>query len=132
MTVRPRQRVLGAEFALAYLAGVATFALVAVAVAAIESDLPVLLLAVALVGAVLAVAHGPGVAYAVPVAMASVLAYDWYYLPPTHAHELPDMANLGGMLVYLALAVLIGQIASRAGHRAAVSDAARGELTEEQ
>ena len=64
--------------------------------------------------------------------MASVLAYDWYYLPPTHAHEFPDSANLGGLLVYLALAVLIGQIASRAGRRAAVSDAVRSELTEQQ
>ena len=130
--VRARQLVLGAEVALAFLAGAATFTLVAVAVAVIEADVPVLLLAVALVGVVLAVAHGPGVAYAVPVAMASVLAYDWYYVPPTHAHELPDSANLVDVLVYLALAVLIGQIASRAGHRAAVSDAARGELTEEQ
>jgi signal transduction histidine kinase len=132
MAMRARQLVPGAEVALAFLAGATTFALVAVAVAAIESDLPVVLLAVTLVGAVLAVAYGPGVAYAVPVAMASVLAYDWYYLPPTHAHELPDAANLVGVLVYLALAVLIGQIASRAGHRAAVSDAARSELTEEQ
>jgi signal transduction histidine kinase len=121
-----------AEVALAFLAGAATFALVGVAVAAIESDVPVLALAVVLLGVVLAVARSPGVAYAVPVAMASVLAYDWYYLPPTHAHEFPDSANLGGLLVYLALAVLIGQIASRAGRRAAVADAARGRLTEEQ
>ena len=53
-------------------------------------------------------------------------------MPPTHAHELPDSANLADLLVFLALAVLIGQITSRAGHRAAVSDAARGELTDEQ
>jgi GAF domain-containing protein len=123
---------LGAEVALAFLAGAATFALVGVAVAAIESDVTVLVLAVVLLGVVLAVARSPGVAYAVPVAMAGVLAYDWYYLPPTHAHELPDSANLGDLLVYLALAVLIGQIATRAGHRAAVADAARGQLTEEQ
>jgi signal transduction histidine kinase len=121
-----------AEVALAFLAGAATFALVGVAVAAIESDVPVLAFAVVLLAVVLAVARSPGVAYAVPIAMASVLAYDWYYLPPTHAHEFPDSANLGGLLVYLALAVLIGQIASRAGHRAAVADAARGQLTEEQ
>src|SRR5918998_3742440 len=101
MAVRTRQLAMGAEVALAFLAGAGTFALVAVAVAAIESDVPVLLLAIVLVGAVLAVANGPGVAYAVPVAMASVPAYDWYYLPPTHSHEFPDSANLGGLLVYL-------------------------------
>jgi GAF domain-containing protein len=132
MAVRARQLHPGAEVALAFLAGAATFALVAVAVATIGVDVPVLLLAVALLGAILAVAHGPGAAYAVPVAMASVLAYDWYYLPPTHPHEFPDSANLADLLVYLALGVLIGQITSRAGYRAAVSDAARAELTQEQ
>ena len=121
-----------AEVALAFLASATTFALVGVAVAAIESHVPVLLLAVGLVGAVLAIANGPGVAYAFPVAMAGVLAYDWYYVPPTHADEFPDSANLGRLLVYLALAVLIGQVASRAGRRAAVSDAVRSELTEQQ
>jgi signal transduction histidine kinase len=122
----------GVEVAIAFLAGAATFAVVAVAVAAIESDVPVLLLAVPLVGAVVAVARRAGAAYAVPVAMASVLAYDWYYMPPTHAHEVPDRASLAELLVFLALAVLIGQIASRAGQRAEASDAARGELTDEQ
>ena len=90
MAVRARQRVLSAEVAFAFLVGVATFALVAVTVAAIEIDVPVLLLAVVLAGAVVAVARRLGVAYAVPVAMASVLAYDWYYLPPIHDEEIPD------------------------------------------
>jgi signal transduction histidine kinase len=129
---RARQLGVGAEVALASCAGLVTFAVVAVAVAAIGLDVPLLLLAVALVGAVVVIAQRLGAAYAVPVAMACVLAYDWYYVPPTHAHELPDSANLADLLVYLALAVLIGQITSRAGHRAAVSDAARGELVEEQ
>jgi signal transduction histidine kinase len=132
MAVRERRLVLGAEVALALLAGAAAFVVVAIAVAAIGSDVPVLLLAIALIGVIVAVAHGPGVAYAVPVAMASFLAYDWYYVPPTHAHEFPDSANLADLFTYLAVAVLIGQIASRAGRRADASDAARSELTEEQ
>jgi len=130
--MRSRLSGVGVEAALASLAGAATFAVVAVAVATIESDAPVLLLAVALLGGVVFVARHLGAAYAVPVAMTGVLAYDWYYVPPTHAHALPDSENLGQLLVYVALAVMIGQIVSRAGHRAAVSDAARGELTEEQ
>ena len=115
MAVRARQLVLSAEVAFAFLVGAATFALVAVTVAAIEIDVPVLLLAVVLAGAVVAVARRLGVAYAVPVAMASVLAYDWYYLPPIHDEEIPDLENLAGLLVYLALAVVIGQFASHAG-----------------
>ena len=124
MAVRARQLVLSAEVAFAFLVGVATFALVAVTVAAIEIDVPVLLLAVVLAGAVVAVARRLGVAYAIPVAMASVLAYDWYYLPPIHDEEIPDLENLVGLLVYLALAVVIGQFASHAGRCAAVSEAA--------
>src|ERR687892_19695 len=107
VAVRARQPGMAAEVMLAFLAGLATFAL-----AVLESDVPVLLLAVPLVAAISVVAHGPGVAYAVPVAMASVHAYDWYYLPPIHGNEFPDAENLAGLLVYLALAVLIGQIAS--------------------
>jgi len=119
------------EAARASVAGAATFAVVAVAVVAIESDVPVLLLAVVLVGGVIVIARHLGAPYAVPIAMTGLLAYDWYYVPPTHPHELPDSENLGQLVVYIALAVLIGQIVSRAGHRAAVSDAARSELTEE-
>jgi signal transduction histidine kinase len=130
--VRARRRAASAELALAFLAGAASFALVSIVVVAIEADVPVLLVAVALVGAVAFVATRAGVAYAVPVAMASVLAYDWYYIPPTHDHDFPDSANLAALLVYLVLAVLIGQISSHAGRRAAASDAARGELAKEQ
>ena len=130
--VRGRRRALSAELALAFLAGAVAFAIVGWAVAAIESDVLDLLLAAALLGAFLGLARGVGVAYAVPVAMAIILAYDWYYVPPVHDNEFPDSANLAVLLVYFVLAVVIGQVASRAGRRAAVSDAARDELAEEQ
>ena len=130
--LRARRRALSAEPALAFLAGTGTFAVVGFVLATIEPDVPVLLLAVPIIAAVVGLARRAGVAYAVPVAMTSVLAYDWYFIPPTHPHEFPDSENLAAVLVFAALGVAIGQIASRAGHRAAVSDAARGELAEEQ
>jgi GAF domain-containing protein len=132
-TVARAQRVpLGAEIALAFLAGAGTFALVAVVVAGIESDVPIVLLGVLLVAAIVAVARLGGVAYAVPIGMAGMLAYDWYYLPPIHPLEFPDSANLADLLVYLAVAVLIGELAAHATRRAEVSEAARTEIAEEQ
>jgi GAF domain-containing protein len=73
-----------------------------------------------------------GVAYGVPLAMAALLAYDWYVIPPTHGLDLPDAANLGDLLVYLGIAALIGALAADAGRRASVSEEARSELAAEQ
>jgi GAF domain-containing protein len=127
------QRVpLGAEIALAFLAGAGTFVLVAVVVAGIKSDVLIVLLGVPFVAAIVAVARLGGVAYAVPIAMAGMLAYDWFYLPPTHPLEFPDSANLADLLVYLAVAVLIGELAAHATRHAEVSEAARTKLVEEQ
>jgi GAF domain-containing protein len=105
---------------------------VALVVAGIKSDVPVVLLGVLLAAAVIAVARLEGVAYAVPIAMAAMLAYDWYFLPPTHPLEFPTGANLADLLVYLAVAVLIGELAAQATRQAQVSEAARAQIGKEQ
>jgi signal transduction histidine kinase len=122
---------LGVEAALAFVAGAASFALVAVTVVAAGSELVVRLLAVIYLGAVVAMLRFWGVAYAVPAAVAILLAYDWYYVPPTHPHRFPDATNVGYLVAYLAAGVLIGELAAHAGRRAAVSESARSELVEE-
>jgi signal transduction histidine kinase len=73
-----------------------------------------------------------GVAYAVPAAVAVLLAYDWYVVPPTHSHAFPRSADLAYLLIYLLAGVLIGELASYAGRRADVSEGARSKLAEEQ
>ena len=70
------------------------------------------------VAAIFWIAHTWGVAYGVPVAMAAVLAYDWFQVPPTHPLEIPDTANLEELLVFFALAVLVGEAAAYASQRA--------------
>jgi K+-sensing histidine kinase KdpD len=134
VTVSARaQRVpLAAEIALAFLAGAGTFAVVGVVVSGIESHVVVGLVGVPYAAAVAAVARGWGVVYAVPIAMAGILAYDWFYLPPTHPLEFPDAANLVDLLVYLALAVLVGELAAHAARRGEVSEVARSVLATEQ
>lgn len=127
------QRVpLGAEIALAFLAGAGTYALLAVILAGVESDFVVVLIGIPYVAAVVAVARSAGVVYAVPVALAGMLAYDWHYVPPTHALEFPDSANLVHLLAYLAVAVLVGELAAHAARRAEVPERARGEIADEQ
>jgi signal transduction histidine kinase len=129
---RARLVPLGAEVALAFVAGAAFFTVAAVAVERADSDFVVALLGVAYVAAIVAMFRAWGVAYVVPPAMAGLLAYDWYYLPPTHPLAFPDSENLADLLVYLAVGVLIGQLAAGAVRRADVSEMARGELVAEQ
>ena len=123
---------LGVEIALAFAAGTAAFALAGAVFDGVDSDAVVLLLGAVYLASVVAVARIVGVAYAVPVGMAGLLAYDWYYLPPTHPLELPDSANLVHLIVYLGVAVLLGELAAHAARRAETADRARGEIADEQ
>jgi signal transduction histidine kinase len=126
------QRVPWVQVVLAFAAGAGTFWLAGVALAGLDSALIAVLLGVVFLVAVVATALVASVAYAIPVAMAGMLAYDWFYLPPTHPLEVPDSANLVDLLVYLAVAVLIGELAAHAIRRAERSDRARGAIAEEQ
>jgi hypothetical protein len=121
-----------AEVVLAFLAGGAAFWLAAVALSATDSDVLVVLLGLAYLAGVVALARGLGIAYAVPVAMAGMLAYDWFSLPPTHALEVPDTANLVDLLAFLGVGVLIGQLAANAVRRAERSEQSRAVIGMEQ
>src|SRR4051794_17170486 len=122
----------GTEAVLALCAGTATFALVAVTLAATESDLVTLFVGAGCITAIVATARFWGIAPAAPVAMAGLLAFDWFQFPPTHPHRFPSAADLAALFAYLGLAVLIGELAAHAGRRADVSEVARSALAEEQ
>ena len=122
----------GAEIGVAALVAVACFVIVAVAVAVVDSVVLVSVIAIACLAAVTVVDRVWDIAYAVPVAIASLVAFDWFELPPTHPHALPDAANAGTLLVYLAGGVLVGRLAASAARRAEAEEAARRELFEEQ
>jgi signal transduction histidine kinase len=122
---------LGAEFALAFTVGAASFGVMAVALASLEPRALVALIGAAGIVAVLAVERYWGIAYAVPAAIAVLVAYDWFVFPPTHPRAFPDSANLAGLLVYIAVAALVGELAAHATRRADVSEAARTELAED-
>jgi signal transduction histidine kinase len=123
---------LGAEVVLAFVAGLASFAVVSLAVIGGNSDAVIILIVVLCIAALGAMFRFWGAEYAVPAALAAVLAFDWFYFPPTHSHEFPNAENLANLFAMIAVGVLVGELAARAGRRAAASELARGELADEQ
>jgi signal transduction histidine kinase len=122
----------GVEAALAFAASAASFALTSAILVADGSDVLAAVIAASAAIVVLAISRGAGASYALPVAVAVVLSFDWYLVPPTHPHRFPGAADLGYLLVFLAGGVLLGDLIARAGRRAETSESARSELAEEQ
>ncbi|MGH3143573.1 MAG: sensor histidine kinase, partial [Gaiellales bacterium] len=114
---------LGPELRKSPLAGVAAGALavtvVTAAIAVLDNFIPVLSLGVLYVFAVLPIALVWGTAHAVVVAVASMLAFNFFFLAPVYTFTLADRSNWFALLVYVVTAVVVGSLASRArGQRA--------------
>src|SRR5579864_4237377 len=105
------------ELILGALVGAGSVTIVSLAVAALKPHLPVLSLGVLYVFAVLAVAVRWGIALAAVTSVASMLAFNWFFLPPTHTFQLRDGANWAVLAVYLVTAVVVSALATRARHR---------------
>jgi signal transduction histidine kinase len=84
------------------------------------------------VSIVLAAARFWDIPYAVTIGVASVVALDWYYIPPTHAVAPPDPSNVLALGSYLLMAALLGELAVRARRRGVLTESARSELAGEQ
>src|SRR5215210_8612379 len=104
------------------LTSVAAVALVTGVIYALEPIAPVLSLGVLYLFAVLPVAVLWGLAYALPVSIASMLAFNWFFLPPRHSFELADSENWVALAVYLATAVVVSELAARSRRRAAEAE----------
>ena len=117
------------EIVLAVLVGVAAFVVAAVVSTAARSHVPSLLLGLLFLLAVLAVARFAGILYALPVGVVTIEAFDWYFLPPLRNLDRATVLVLG---LFLAMAVIVGAVATQAGRRAAESEQARGVLADEQ
>jgi two-component system sensor histidine kinase KdpD len=88
------------------------------AIAVLQTFAPVLSLGVLYVFAVLPVAIGWGLTYAVPVSIASMLAFNFFFLPPVHTFALAQSENWFALAVYLVTAVVVSELAARARRRA--------------
>ncbi len=79
---------------------------------------PALSLGVVYLVAVLPVAAAWGLVYALPVAVASMLAFNFFFLPPLHTLRLRQAENWVALAVYLAGAVLVSHLAAVTRRRA--------------
>ena len=73
--------------------------------------------------AVLPIAVIWGLGLAIVVSIASMLAFNWFFLPPTHTFQLSDGANWAVLAVYLVTAVVVSALAARAKRRAELAEA---------
>ena len=100
------------------LFSIAAVALVTGAVYALRPIAPVLSLGALYVFAVLPVAVLWGLGYAIAVAVGSQLVFNFLFLPPVHTLTLRDSENWVALAVYLVIAVVVSELASRLRRRA--------------
>jgi two-component system, OmpR family, sensor histidine kinase KdpD len=100
------------------LFSIAAVGLVTGAVYALRPVAPVLSLGALYVFAVLPVAVLWGLLYAIAVAIASQLVFNFLFLPPIHTLALRDSENWVALAVYLVIAVVVSELAARTRRRA--------------
>ena len=106
----------------AVLASAVAVALVTLSIYALDSFAPVLSLGVLYVFAVLPISVLFGLAYGLLVSVASMLAFNWFFLPPTHTFRLTDGENWIALAVYLATALVVSALAARSRAREAEAE----------
>jgi two-component system sensor histidine kinase KdpD len=111
------------------LLSAASVAAVTGVVFALKPFAPVLSLGVLYVVAVVVVAVTYGLAYAIPVSIASLLVFNWFFLPPLHTFELRESENWVALAVYLVTAIVVSELATRSRRRAFEAEQRRREAT---
>ena len=107
-----------ADVVVGVLASAGAVALVTAAIGILDRLGPVLSLGALYVLAVLLMAVGWGLALALPVAVASMLAFNWSSFAPTHTFHLREGENWSVLVLYLVVAVVASELAARARRRA--------------
>src|SRR5205085_5172169 len=100
------------------LASLGALTVVTGAIFALRPVAPVVSLGVLYLLAVLPVAIFWGLRYALPVAVASMLAFNFFFLEPVHTFRLRDSQNWVALAVYLTTAVVVSELAARGRRRA--------------
>jgi two-component system sensor histidine kinase KdpD len=113
----------------ALLFGAAAVAVVTGVVFALRHHAPVVSLGVLYLFAVLPTAVWFGAAWAAVVSVASMLAFNWFFLPPLHTFALRDSGSWISLVVYLATAFVVSAFAARARQRATDAEERRREAS---
>ena len=102
----------------ALVGSVAAVAIVTGALFAFKTFAPVLSLGVLYVFAVLPIAIVFGLGWGLVVSVASMLAFNWFFLPPVYTFTLQESENWFALAVYLFTAVIVSWLAATARRRA--------------
>jgi two-component system sensor histidine kinase KdpD len=97
---------------------IAAVAVVTGTIFGLKAIAPVLSLGILYLFAVLPVAVFFGLAYALAVSIASMLAFNFFFLPPLHTLALTDSENWVALAVFVVTAVVVSELATRARRRA--------------
>ena len=120
------------------LVSVVAVALVTGLVLALKQWVPVLSLGGLYVFAVLPVAIGWGLGYALAVAVASMLAFEFLFVPPLYSFAISDSRSWLALLIFAVTAIVVSELATRSRRRTreaellaevATSLVARGEVS---
>ncbi len=114
--MRTRQDLLRSPLA-GVVAGLAAVAVVTGAIELFDGSVPVLSLGVLYIFAVLPIAIVWGSWFAVGVAIVSMLAFNFFFLPPLYTLTLSDRQNWFALLVYVVTAIVVGTLAAYARTR---------------
>jgi len=115
------------QFLVRALVSVSAVAVVTGVVFGLKDVAPVLSLGVLYIFAVLPVAIFYGLAYAIGVSVLSMLAFNFFFLPPLHTLAMTDSENWVALAVFLVTSVVVSQLAIAAADAEALrrSDAAK-------
>ena len=115
---RPREGVDVRRLLSGAAASIALLAAVTGAIELLKAHVPVLSLGVLYLFAVLPVAVVWGLAYAIPVSIASLAAFNFLFLPPLYTFTLADSRNWFALAVFLVTAVVVSELATRSQRQA--------------
>jgi two-component system, OmpR family, sensor histidine kinase KdpD len=100
------------------LASVAAVAVITGAIELLKPHVPVLSLGVLYIFAVLPVAIVWGLGFAAGVAVLSMLALNFFFLPPLYTLTLADSRNWFALAVFLVTAIVVSELAARSRRQA--------------
>ena len=104
------------------LASLAAVAIVTGVIEILKPHIPVLSLGALYVFAVLPIAVVWGTAFGVAVAIASMLAFNFFFLPPLYTLTLQDSRNWFALIVFVVTAIVVSELAARSRRQARASD----------
>ena len=97
---------------------IVTIAVITGAIAVLDNSVPVLGLAVLYLLAVLPISVIWGTRFGVAAAIASMLAFNFFFLEPVYTFRLSDSGNWVALVVFIFTAVVVSELAARSRRRA--------------